>query len=584
MGVLQRIRNGSPRKTANNKPDEPKPRVAQGLKVANLNSQSQAANANNLNPQTSQEKPAAVAPAVAPAVDPFKPRQRQRPQPKFPPVAKPEPPQESINNNSSSTNNSNSYASSSSSSKIMAELAAVTQVYGPHANIYTDVLSISPSATQQEIREAFFCIRYGIYQQLSDEGDNNNPLSMEERKRVEQKMDAVSEAFQVLSDRNRRAMYDAMLAQQQPQMNGARSSGGTIPASKRDLATKQLRNKPAAAAAPDSPLSIGQKRSIYRRQMNAQQRRPIQGSINERKPVAPVLLGETVEQNQNEESHNNMTSFSIRGSSVKNKGQIGIDTNNAEVLEQKQVIEEASPTAVEDFEQMNKFKNVRLDDSPMRTTTNNNNRQDDESPDTDDRTYEDDSRTYDDDSRTYGTYDDESYYTYGDTTLGTYDDSTYVTYDDYDDQTYGTYDDQTYGTYEDDSRGKYSPGHKTKDRPEPILKGSSKKDKKKSNRRVTVISHRGKGGETGGDILPGIDEAFEELSGTYKDFKDTLNQVGSAFILSPDDIDKMSDKIRDAQMELAETYYEKQIGGAPHPKGKKVGKGPKPSKKKAIKS
>jgi len=443
----------------------------------------------------------------------------------------------------------------------MSEFAIITQVYGPSANIYTDVLSVSPTASQHEIREAFFCLRYGIYQQLSEEGDANGPLSQEERQRVEMKMDAISAAFQILNDRNKRKMYDDSLAQKQ---GGGAGQGGAHSAPSRDSQTKPA-NK-------ESTLSIGQKRSEYRRQMKVEQRRSIQGAMNERKVPAPVFVGDVKPEEEDRPSRN------VRGMSIREQmmaaheaKKISIKTSE-DVIDQRQDKEE-SPTAVDEFDSMNKFKNVKIDDTKSRS------RAEVKSTEPDEGTYDEDEGTYDDDSRTYGTYDDqtyddgeESYYTYGDTTLGTYDDSTYVTYDD----------DQTYET--NDDRGKYSPSHKTGDMPEPILKGSTprgKTDKKKANRRVTIHSHRGKG-ESGAAGF-GFDDAYEELAGTYKDFKDTLNQVGGAFLLSPDDIDKMSDRIRDAQIELIENY-EKQTGAAgKEQKGKKGVKLPKPSKK-AIKN
>ena len=337
----------------------------------------------------------------------------------------------------------------------MSESAIITQVYGPSANIYTDILSVSHTASQQEIREAFFCLRYGIYQQLSEEGDANGPLSQEERKKMEMKMDAISAAFQMLSDRNKRKMYDNSLAQKQ---GGGGRGGVALEAPTRDSPTKQ--------STQESSLSIGQKRSMNRRQMNAQQRRPTEGAMNERKVAAPVFVGKAKPEEVEESPARNVRGMSIREQMMaQHAKKISIKTTEEIIIDQHQDNEE-SPTGVDDFESMNKFKNVKLDDNKS------GNRRENESPQPDERTHHDeDERTYDDDSRTYGTYDDrtyddgeESYYTYGDATLGTYDDSTYVTYED----------DQTYETY-DDHRGKYSPSHKTGDKPEPILKGGNGK-------------------------------------------------------------------------------------------------------------
>ena len=96
------------------------------------------------------------------------------------------------------------------------KLKSVTQVYGPTANIYTDVLNVPQDATSSEIREAFFCLRYDIYQKLSDQDPGRGPsqtsMTSEERKDIETKMNAITAAFQLLSDSERRKAYDSYLA------------------------------------------------------------------------------------------------------------------------------------------------------------------------------------------------------------------------------------------------------------------------------------------------------------------------------------------------------------------------------------
>lgn len=211
-----------------------------------------------------------------------------------------------------------------------------------------------------------------------------------------------------------------------------------------------------------------------------------------------------------------------------------------------------------------------------------------ERPEQDDETrassmYDDDTRTYDDDTRTYGddtqTYGETASYADETATLGT------ATVDD------GTVDESTWASECDASSyastrhgnsggkygGKYSPGHKKGKKPMPILKsgkGGRSGDRKRADsevtgaggRRVTIHSHRGRG-ENSDDFslfdgascpIPSFTEIQEEVTGTYKDFTSALHQVSNAFVISPDDIDRMADKIRDAKIELGENYY-KQI-------------------------
>ncbi|KAL3807225.1 hypothetical protein ACHAXA_001553 [Cyclostephanos tholiformis] len=53
-----------------------------------------------------------------------------------------------------------------------------------------------------------------------------------------------------------------------------------------------------------------------------------------------------------------------------------------------------------------------------------------------------------------------------------------------------------------------------------------------------------------------LDEILEELSGTYLDAKSAFKQVLYAFVVSPDDIDQISDTLSDAKIELMELCYD----------------------------
>ena len=189
--------------------------------------------------------------------------------------------------------------------------------------------------------------------------------------------------------------------------------------------------------------------------------------------------------------------------------------------------------------------------------------------------YDDDTRTYDDgtscaDETTLGE-------TIDDTTLG---ESTWASYDE----------DDSYISNSESMGGKFSPGHKKGTKPAPILKsglknknGNNKKSVKRSDsdtggKRVTIHSHRGKGEVNDEDFtlfddvnamcptIPSLAMIQEEVNGTYKDFTSALHQVSTSFVISPDDIDRMADKIRDAKIELGENYQKQmkdrqQVGG-----------------------
>ena len=244
-----------------------------------------------------------------------------------------------------------------------------------------------------------------------------------------------------------------------------------------------------------------------------------------------------------------------------------------------------SPTGVDDFESgwSSKAKhdnsnkghtNSHTNNQRQSTTTTDSNITDDElyragagTASVTSKTVEDeDESMYDDDTRTY---DDATSCADDTTTLGeTIDESTWTSYED--DATSYTAQSKMdeYEVMDEKDGGKYSPKHKKKgNNPKPILKSGLNKGTKRSdseNRRVTIHSHRGRGEDTEEDFslfegvgcptIPSLNAIREEMNGTYKDFTQALHQVTNAFVISPDDIDRLADKIRDAKIKLGENY------------------------------
>jgi hypothetical protein len=195
--------------------------------------------------------------------------------------------------------------------------------------------------------------------------------------------------------------------------------------------------------------------------------------------------------------------------------------------------------------------------------------------DNDDDLTNGDSRTNDGDCTTEGedddTYNDET--TMGDTyaddaTMG---DTTYADDTTIGESTWASHDASSFATREEDP-ARFSPRHKQGNMPEPILKSGIGKmghgrsriesDGATSGRRVTIHSHRGRGEHhddefslfESGMMCPSLRVVQEEMNGTYQDLTRTWNQVTGAFIITPDDIDRLSDKLRDAKIELGEQY------------------------------
>eukprot|EP01082_Thalassiosira_pseudonana_P014012 g12008.t1 g12008 contig6:1033481-1035399(-) len=508
----------------------------------------------------------------------------------------------------------------------------ISNLYGPNANLYTDVLRVEPTSTQSEIREAFFCLRYDIYQKLSNEpttDPNSKALSDEERKAVEARMDAITSAFRILADVNKRKQYDASLMQgDNDQEHGAPES---------DEAGFPVADASPKSSSRSSRLAAARNRSVFRRHAASNNKaaeedeeppRPrgpspinVPGGMNRATPrvVAETVTGgmSSVHRSQNTKKQQEVAPvFSPKGDSPswaqfdstipKQQQPTTVDASSPKILkttmmmlyknqmrlhsQQKQQYQQQpssqrvqsqrprkiaashdsegnradwlvgsskseknamSPTGVDGLdsttmfnEEANERKVTIVEDEDEDNTTRAS--QQDE-----DRTYDDDATNYDDDTN----YDDTTMGdTLEDTTIG---DSSWASYDD---------DGTSVG---DTMQGRYKPSHKNGNKPEPILRSSSNagaKDKSTDGaRRVTIHSHRGKGGN-GEDTdftemacpFPSLTDIQEEVTGTYKDAKAAFDQVLHAFVISPDDIDRMADKIRDAKVELAENY-QKQV-------------------------
>jgi hypothetical protein len=155
------------------------------------------------------------------------------------------------------------------------------------------------------------------------------------------------------------------------------------------------------------------------------------------------------------------------------------------------------------------------------------------------RTRDDDTRTYDDDTRTYDTVN------YDDTTLG----------DTLEETTVGDTCFSDNDTFRSGFK-KHTSSDKRGNRPE-----RGKKYNRGDKCQLIDHSHRGRKGRENDDFadamctFPSMSYIREEVEGTYKDASSAFHQVLHAFVISPDNIDRMSDKIRDAKVKLARQYY-----------------------------
>ncbi len=95
----------------------------------------------------------------------------------------------------------------------------IAQVYGPTANIYKDIFEVSPTASQHELKEAYLLKRKQTQAEFVKLSNNNrlNILKSKDRHNAKKKkhlvmqMNALSEAYQIVSDEQNKKAYDASM-------------------------------------------------------------------------------------------------------------------------------------------------------------------------------------------------------------------------------------------------------------------------------------------------------------------------------------------------------------------------------------
>ena len=101
-----------------------------------------------------------------------------------------------------------------------------------------------------------------------------------------------------------------------------------------------------------------------------------------------------------------------------------------------------------------------------------------------------------------------------------------------------------------------SPSSRRRSLAQQQVASSSPSPRKSTSKRVTIHAPRGRRDDDSIDDGCPFSEVLEEVQGTMQDAKKTCQQVIYAFVISEDAIDRMSDKLRDAKLELVELYHE----------------------------
>jgi len=90
-------------------------------------------------------------------------------------------------------------------------MSVIDEAYGPHCDLYRDVLGVHSNATPEQMQHAYFHRRNELFQLLSSmEQDEQDSITDSHRFHAERKLDAVVTAMRILGDPELRIQYDDM--------------------------------------------------------------------------------------------------------------------------------------------------------------------------------------------------------------------------------------------------------------------------------------------------------------------------------------------------------------------------------------
>lgn len=132
----------------------------------------------------------------------------------------------------------------------------INLTYGRNADLYKDVLRVSPVASDQDIQAAFVARRYELFSQLQNASNSRAPTSkqspngkpvtdMTERQFTEKKMDALIASYRLLSDAEKRRQYNMSLslAAAKEKKNSDYASPKGVPELKKSLSSSPAAGK-----------------------------------------------------------------------------------------------------------------------------------------------------------------------------------------------------------------------------------------------------------------------------------------------------------------------------------------------------
>ena len=136
------------------------------------------------------------------------------------------------------------------------DLEVIDDAFGRDADLYCDVLRVSPTASDTDVQGAFFERRkeiYNVLNQLSEDDKSNKP----QRNHAERRMDAVVLAFRVLTDPKMSKMYA-----RERQQRLERRAGADRPV--KDVRRSLLRKKDTNKGLGTDPKNPAKQRRPYR--------------------------------------------------------------------------------------------------------------------------------------------------------------------------------------------------------------------------------------------------------------------------------------------------------------------------------
>ena len=172
-------------------------------------------------------------------------------------------------------------------------MSVIDEAYGPHCDLYRDVLGVHSNATPEQMQHAYFHRRNELFQLLNSmEQDEQDSITDSHRFHAERKLDAVVTAMRILGDPELRIQYDDMRHERMKKGSNLQRNNNNINPALRDFEDEpeMTRSTSTPKSALKNSNSTTNNRSVTSARSSARRSQPPPVPVS---PTTPLPLTTT---------------------------------------------------------------------------------------------------------------------------------------------------------------------------------------------------------------------------------------------------------------------------------------------------